>query len=56
MQARQKLTPSGFKLDVRKQESSATKAGKVLDQSPVGGERVKKDPRPCYMSAMGQRL
>ena len=41
VQARQKLTPSGFKLDVRKQESSATKAGKVLDQSPVGGERVK---------------
>ena len=40
-QARQKLTASDFELDVRKQESSATEASKVLDQSPVGGERVK---------------
>jgi hypothetical protein len=40
-QARQKLTASGFNVDVRRQESSAAEAGKVLDQSPPGGERVK---------------
>jgi serine/threonine-protein kinase len=40
-QARQKLTASGFKVDGRRQESSAAEAGKVLDQSSVGGERVK---------------
>ena len=40
-QARQKLTASGFKVDVRRQESSAAEAGKVLDQSPTGGERAK---------------
>jgi tRNA A-37 threonylcarbamoyl transferase component Bud32 len=40
-QARQKLTASGFKADVRRQESSAVEAGKVLDQSPAGGERAK---------------
>jgi tRNA A-37 threonylcarbamoyl transferase component Bud32 len=40
-QAQQKLTASGFKVDVRKRESSAAEAGKVLDQSPAGGERVK---------------
>jgi serine/threonine-protein kinase len=40
-QARQKLTASGFKVDVRRQESSAAEAGKVLDQSPPRGERVK---------------
>jgi hypothetical protein len=40
-QARQKLIASDFELDVRKQESSATEASKVLGQSPVGGERVK---------------
>jgi beta-lactam-binding protein with PASTA domain len=39
-QARQKLTASGFKVDVRKRGSSAVEAGKVLDQSPAGGERV----------------
>ena len=38
-QARQKLTASDFELDVRKQESSATEASKVLDQSPVVGRR-----------------
>jgi eukaryotic-like serine/threonine-protein kinase len=40
-QARQKLKASGFKVDVRGQESSAAEAGKVLDQSPAGGERVR---------------
>ena len=40
-QARQKLTTSGFKADVRRRESSAAEAGKVLDQSPAGGERAK---------------
>jgi serine/threonine-protein kinase len=40
-QARQKLTAAGFRVDVRKQESSAAEAGKVLDQSPAGGERVR---------------
>jgi eukaryotic-like serine/threonine-protein kinase len=40
-QARQKLTASGFKVDVRKRESSAAEARKVIDQSPAGGERVK---------------
>jgi serine/threonine-protein kinase len=40
-QARQKLTASGFKVDVRRQESSAAEAGKVLDQSPPGEERAK---------------
>jgi serine/threonine-protein kinase len=40
-QARQKLTASGFKVDVRRQGSSAAEAGKVLDQSPAGGERVR---------------
>jgi tRNA A-37 threonylcarbamoyl transferase component Bud32 len=40
-QARQKLTTSGFKVDVRRRESSAAEAGKVLDQSPAGGERAK---------------
>jgi tRNA A-37 threonylcarbamoyl transferase component Bud32 len=40
-QARQKLTASGFKVDVRRRESSAAEAGKVLDQSPAGGERAK---------------
>jgi eukaryotic-like serine/threonine-protein kinase len=40
-QARQKLTASGFKVDVRRQESSAAEAGKVLNQSPTGGERAK---------------
>ena len=40
-QAWQKLTASGFKVDVRRQRSSAAEAGKVLDQSPAGGERVR---------------
>jgi eukaryotic-like serine/threonine-protein kinase len=44
-QARQKLTAAGFKVDVRKRESSAVEAGKVLDQSPPGGERVKEGSR-----------
>jgi tRNA A-37 threonylcarbamoyl transferase component Bud32 len=44
-QARQKLTAAGFKVDVRKRESSAVVAGKVLDQSPAGGERVKEGSR-----------
>ena len=39
-QARQKLTDSGFEADVRRQESSATDAGKVLKQSPPAGKRV----------------
>jgi eukaryotic-like serine/threonine-protein kinase len=40
-QARQKLTASGFKVDVRRRRSSAAEARKVLDQSPPGGERAK---------------
>jgi hypothetical protein len=40
-QARQKLTASGFKVDVQRRENSAAEAGKVLDQSPAGGERAK---------------
>jgi hypothetical protein len=40
-QARQKLTASGFKVDVQRRKSSAAEARKVLDQSPPGGERAK---------------
>ena len=40
-QAEQKLNAAGFRVDVRPQESSAADAGKVLDQSPAGGERAK---------------
>jgi eukaryotic-like serine/threonine-protein kinase len=39
-QARQRLTDSGFEADVRRQESSATDAGKVLKQSSPAGKRV----------------
>ena len=39
-QARQRPTDSGFEADVRRQESSATDAGKVLKQSPPAGKRV----------------
>jgi eukaryotic-like serine/threonine-protein kinase len=44
-QARQKLTASGFEVDVRSQESSAANAGKVLEQSPAAGERAEKGSR-----------
>src|SRR5215218_8533712 len=44
-QAEQKLNASGFKVDVRSQESSAADAGKVLDQLPAGGERAQRGSR-----------
>ena len=44
-QAKQKLKASGFKVDVRSQESSAADAGNVLDQSPAAGKRAEKDSR-----------
>jgi serine/threonine protein kinase len=44
-QAKQRLNASGFKVDVRLQESSAADAGKVLAQSPAGGERAEKGSR-----------
>jgi eukaryotic-like serine/threonine-protein kinase len=44
-QARQKLTASGFEVDVRSPESSAANAGKVLEQSPAAGERAEKGSR-----------
>jgi tRNA A-37 threonylcarbamoyl transferase component Bud32 len=44
-EAKQKLNASGFKVDVRLQESSAADAGKVLDQSPAAGERAEKGSR-----------
>jgi hypothetical protein len=42
-QARQKL--AGFEVDVRRQESSAAEAGKVMEQSPAAGERVNRGSR-----------
>jgi len=44
-QAEQKLNASGFKVDVRLQESPTADAGKVLDQSPAGGERAERGSR-----------
>ena len=40
-QARQMLTASGLKVNVRRRESAVAEAGKVLDQSPAGGEKAK---------------
>ncbi len=40
-QARQMLTASGLKVNVRRLESAVAEAGKVLDQSPAGGEKAK---------------
>jgi tRNA A-37 threonylcarbamoyl transferase component Bud32 len=42
-QARQGL--AGFEVDVRRQESSAADAGKVMEQSPAAGKRVEKGSR-----------
>jgi tRNA A-37 threonylcarbamoyl transferase component Bud32 len=44
-QARQKLTDSGFEVDVRPRESSTANTDKVLEQSPAAGERTKKGSR-----------
>jgi eukaryotic-like serine/threonine-protein kinase len=44
-QAKQKLNASGFKVDVRLQESSAADAGRVLEQSPSPGQRAEKGSR-----------
>jgi eukaryotic-like serine/threonine-protein kinase len=41
-QAQRKLTASGFEVEVQPRESSAADAGKVLEQSPAAGKRVKK--------------
>jgi hypothetical protein len=44
-QARQNLTASGFKVDLRRRESSAAEAGNIFDQSPAGGETAKEGSR-----------
>jgi eukaryotic-like serine/threonine-protein kinase len=44
-QVQRKLTASGFEVEVQLRESSAADAGKVLEQSPVAGNRVKKGSR-----------
>jgi eukaryotic-like serine/threonine-protein kinase len=44
-QAQEKLTDSGFAVDIRRRESSTANSEKVLEQSPAAGERAKKGSR-----------